>query len=491
MLYWYFLVSQLNIIESYFQHSSFSERGFWMHTIWSEFLTIIREEAGSRVVETWFKAIVFDRWDADEHIVYLVTPNSFIRNWVKKHYLTMMQLHLGRLLHVDKPRIEFISPKITHTAEIVSEDKVRPARLIPASASSRVTHEITRIDTKRLGNLNSNYSFDNFVVGPSNSLAYAAAHAVAQQPGSRYNPLFIYGKSGLGKTHLMHAIGNAIRYKYKSATVLYQTADRFVSEFITAIRFNKVHKFQTKYHSIDVLLIDDMQFIAHKEHTQEAFFHIFNALYEAHKQIIFSSDTFPQDLKGIADRLRSRLAAGLVTDIHEPSMETMIAILKKKAASSDEMLEDDVAHFIATQGFTNIRELEGAFIRVIAFASLTKQDVTLELAKRVLYRTNNVSNRHEIGFEKIIKTVEKQYHYSRSDLCSKNRNKELSEARHIAMFLMKKLTDKSLRDIGNFLGGRDHSTIMHGLQKIQWQLKESSQLLEEIKKLEADICTQS
>ena len=279
-----------------------------------------------------------------------------------------------------------------------------------------------------------------------------------------------------------------LHFLYQPA-VLYQTADRFVSEFITAIRFNKVHKFQSKYHSIDVLLVDDMQFIAHKEHTQEAFFHIFNALYESHKQIVFSSDTFPQDLKGIADRLRSRLACGLITDIHAPSLETKIAILKKKAFLSDEQIEDDVAHFIAEQSFGNIRELEGSLIRVIAFAALTKQPICMELAQKVLLRTHTVSSRHTIGFEKVIKTIEKFYSYNHTDLCSKLRNKELSEARHIAMYLMKKLTDKSLRDIGGFLGGRDHSTVMHGLQKIEWQLKTNKVLSEQIKKLEMEICT--
>lgn len=452
-----------------------------MHTnaIWNEFLTIMREEAGSRVVETWFKAIVFEKWNAVERIVYLVTPNSFVRNWVKKHYLSMMMLHLGRLLHVENPRIEFVAQK-------ASSNNQKPVNIIPASVVQS-KNSLIQAHFKKSKTIQTTYSFDNFIVGPSNSLAYAAAYAVTEQPGLRYNPLFIYGKSGLGKTHLMHAIGNTIRARYKTATVLYQTADRFVSEFITAIRFNKVHKFQNKYHTVDVLLIDDMQFIAHKEHTQEAFFHIFNALYESHKQIVFSSDTFPQDLQGIADRLRSRLAAGLITDIHEPSLETKIAILKKKASMSDEVLDDEVAHFIATQGTDNIRELEGSLIRVVAFAALTKQSVCLDLAKKVLIRNQHVSKHHLINFEKITKVVRKHYAYSQADLCSKNRSKEVAEARQVAMFLMKKLTNKSLRDIGGFLGGRDHSTVMHGLQKIECQLKVNKVLSEKIKQLEIEI----
>ncbi len=460
-----------------------------MQEIWKEFLAIIREEAGSRVVETWFKAIVLDRWDATERIVYLVAPNSFVRNWVKKHYLSLMMMHLGRLLHVENPRIEFVSPGVATTKappQSIEPSSNKSVTIIPASVV-RSKNALMHNYPKKARSINSTYSFDNFVVGPSNSLAYAAAHAVTEQPGMRYNPLFIYGKSGLGKTHLMHAIGNAIRQRYNTAKVLYQTADRFVSEFISAIRFNKVHKFKNKYHAVDVLLVDDMQFIAHKEHTQEAFFHIFNALYESHKQIVFSSDTFPQDLQGIADRLRSRLASGLVTDIHEPSLETKIAILKKKAAVNNEQIDNEVAHFIAMHSASNIRELEGSLIRVIAFAALTKQPVTLDLATKVLVRASKTSAPEIVDCKRIFKTIDKHYSYNYADLCSKNRNKELSEARQVAMFLIKKLTDKSLRDIGNLLGGRDHSTVMHGLQKIELQLKTNRDLAAKIKQLELEI----
>ncbi len=453
-----------------------------MHTIWNEFLDIIREEAGSRVVETWFRVIVFERWDAVEKVVYLTVPNSFIRNWVKKHYMSMMQLHIGRLLHVESPRIEFISKELS----ITPGSEARGLSIVPASVV-RNNRGLIKLERRRVGNISKSYLFDNFIVGPSNSLAYAAAHAVTEELGMRYNPLFVYGKSGLGKTHLMHAIGNEIKARYQNASILYQTADRFVTEFISAIRFNKVLKFQEKYHSVDVLLIDDLQFISNKEHTQEAFFHIFNALYESHKQIVFSSDTFPHDLEGIADRLRSRLSSGLVTDIHEPSLETKIAILKKKASMSDEQLDYEVAHFVASQVGSNIRELEGALIRVMAFATLTKQNITLELAKKVLLRVQYTAARRAIDFDKIIQYLEKQYPYSRQELCSKNRNKELSEMRHIAMFLMKKLTEKSLRDIGSFLGGRDHSTVVHGLQKIEIRIHHDGILQEKIRRLEKEI----
>jgi chromosomal replication initiator protein len=459
--------------------------GSIMIDVWKEFLDIAREESGSRIVETWFKAIVFDRWDASKKTVYLIAPNSFVYNWVRKHYISMMQLHLGRLLHEETPRIELIVQGTKPKSVGVVQDQV--ARIVPASIAS-VGKNLVRAGPK-LGLFNQNYLFDNFIVGPSNSLAYAAARAITEQPGMRYNPLFMYGKSGLGKTHLMYAIGNEIKTRYKDALVLYQTADRFVTEFISAIRFNKVPSFQERYNKVDVLLIDDMQFISNKEHTQEAFFHIFNALYESRKQIVFSSDAYPHDIKGIADRLRSRLTSGLVTDLREPSLETKIAILKKKSSMHEEPLSDEVAHFIASQGFSNIRELEGALIRVTAFAALTKQPITLLLAQKVLLRVyrNTETASGSISFKKIVRGVEKFSSYTMQDLCSKSRNKEVAEARHLAMFLMKKLTGKSLRDIGTFLGGRDHSTVMHGLQKIEENIKQDSGLLVKVRKLEREI----
>ncbi len=468
-----------------------------MHGIWLEFLTIVREEVGSRVVETWFKAIVFERWDAAQNSAHLVAPNAFVRDWVQKNYIPLMQMHLGRLLHVEKPRIfieisgapvvqsESCEPLLSRT----DERKRFPSRgvsVIPATVAT-AKNGLIIVDRPKYGHINKGYQFENFIVGPHNSLAYAAAYAVTEQPGQRYNPLFIYGKSGLGKTHLMHAIGNEIKTRYKDISVLYQPADRFVSEFISAIRFNKVHKFQEKYHAVDMLLIDDLQFISNKEHTQEAFFHIFNALYESRKQIIFSSDVFPQDIEGIAERLRSRLSAGLVVDIHVPSLETKIAIVKKKASMSDEQLNDEVAQFIALQASNNIRELEGALIRVLAFASLTKQEVTIELARKVLERVQYSKPQHFIDFERIVACLGKHYPYSLQDLRSKYRSKELSEVRHIAMFLMKKLTDKSLRDIGTFLGGRDHSTVMHGLQKMEEFIQQDQAIQVKIQLIEREI----
>jgi chromosomal replication initiator protein len=457
--------------------------------IWEEFLTIAKEETSSRVVETWFKAVSFHRWDALQKVVYLTAPNSFVRDWIKNNYIPLFQMHLGRLLNVESPKIMFIESVVDEKVPVESvfvDDKV-PEKTQSSVPAVQARGEIVKVNsTHNQSHINSNYIFSNFVVGPSNSLAYAAAHAITENPGKLYNPLFIYGGSGLGKTHLLHAIGNEIKNINRNASVLYQPADRFVNEFISAIRFDKMHKFQYKYKDIDVLLIDDIQFISNKEQTQEAFFHIFNSLYDAHKQIIFSSDTFPQNIQGIAERLRSRLAWGLVTDIHMPSLETKIAILKKKAEMSDANVPDDVATFIASRVVSNIRELEGALVRVVAFASLTKQPVNIELARKVLIRTNEPGPK-TVDFQGIIKLVGKAYGFTLEQLQSKNRNKELAFARQTAMFLMKKLTDRSLRDIGVYLGGRDHSTVMHAIEKIEEVLRVDHAFQVKIKNLEDGI----
>ncbi|MBS1986810.1 chromosomal replication initiator protein DnaA [Candidatus Dependentiae bacterium] len=433
--------------------------------IWEEFLTIAREEAGSRVVETWFKAVTLQRWDALNKVVYLQAPNHFVCDWVQSSYGLLLQEHLGRLFNVVKPKI-VITTEAQKQKERLDRDHaaVLPAESLSATLEPTHANKLSINRTPGLGN--KNYSFSSFVVGPSNALAYAAAQAVAQNPGTVYNPLFLFGGSGLGKTHLLHAIGQEIQANNPKAIILYQPIDRFVTEFISAIRFDRVHKFREKYKAVDVLLVDDIQFISNKEQTQEAFFHIFNALYETKKQIVFSSDTVPANIEGLAERLRSRLAWGLVADIYAPSLETKIAIIKKKADYTGQEVPDDVASFIASYVVSNVRELEGALIRVMAFASLTNQSVTIELAKKVLMRRGE-SHSHLVDFDSVIRCLSKHYPYSLEELRSKGRGKDLASVRQIAMFLMKKVTGKSLRDVGHFLGGRDHSTVMHAVGCIE------------------------
>ncbi|MCF7900523.1 chromosomal replication initiator protein DnaA, partial [Candidatus Babeliales bacterium] len=412
--------------------------------IWQDFLKIVKEEAGSRVVETWLKAVSLHQWDADAHTVYIKAPNAFVKEWIQSNYTALFQLHLGRLLHVSEPRVIFLNENEQEPKKDISElITIMPAKrsIIPP----QVKHALERRGPQgSFGRLNPTYRFDTFVVGSSNSLAYAAAHSIAEGPGSLYNPLFIYGDSGLGKTHLLHAIGNMVQQKNPQSVVLYQTADRFVNEFINAIRFNKVSLFQQKYRALDVLLIDDIQFISNKEQTQEAFFHIFNSLYDSHKQIVFSSDVFPSHIKGLAERLRSRLESGLVTDIHKPPLETKIAILKRKAMLHNEVLTDDVAEYIAQYAHSNIRELEGALIRILAFASLTKQSLSLDLAKKVLGKQQHYKEEvNHVDFEKIVSHVCKYYSYKLSDLRTDSRARQIARVRQIAMYLMKKMTKKS------------------------------------------------
>jgi len=461
--------------------------------IWNQFLQIAREEVGSRVVETWFKVVSVQRWDALSKTVYLHVPNNFIADWIRKHYMVLLRVHLGRLLHVEQPEIELVDDSYTPVPEnavLASTSEV--AKIIPAQGMMVPRKQLlSNQNVRNYGStVNCNYVFDTFVVAPSNSLAYAAAQAVAEKPGQLYNPLFIYGRSGLGKTHLMHAIANSIKMRHKKALVLYQSADRFVQEFISAIRFDTIHTFQAKYQAADVLLIDDIHFMAHKEQTQEAFFQLFNLLYDSQKQIVFSSDTFPQNMDGIAERLRSRLAWGLVTDVHVPSLETKVAILKKKAAVSNDILPDDVADFIASHVTSNIRELEGALVRILAFSSLTKQEVTMELARMVLFHTiqsQPEENRRSADFSHILKCVGKYYKYDIEELRSKNRNKDLVFARHVTMFLMKKHTNKSLRDIGMFLGSRNHATVKHGVERIEEYTKNSQDFMMQLGRIEQEV----
>ncbi len=471
-----------------------------MRFIWEDFLKIAKEELGSRVVETWFKAVSITQWDNKEKVIYLQAPNVFVCNWLEKNYRSVFQTHLGRLLNVVDPKVVFLTTSSKKNDDIESGNELqvsvieaktpqakvfRPAHVIPYNNQQK-THLIGSKPSEHQGHLNKKYVFETFVVGPSNSLAYAAACAVAQKPGDLYNPLFFYGGSGLGKTHLLHAIGNTIQAQNKKAVILYQTADRFVSEFINAIRFDKIDRFQKKYQQVDVLLIDDIQFISNKETTQEAFFHIFNSLYDARKQIVFSSDTFPQNINGIAERLRSRLASGMIADIHQPCIEVKTAILKRKAEVSGEFLSDEVAHFLASYVTSNIRELEGALIRVIAFAHLTKEPISLALVQKVFFNDEVPAEKQGIDFKVVVRAVAKHFPYSLDELRSQNRNKELALVRQLTMYIMKKHTNKSLREIGAYLGDRNHTTVKHAISKIEQCILEDAKLQRQLSTIEKE-----
>lgn len=441
------------------------------YNIWQELLLILSEEVGSRMVDTWLKAVTFSQWDRTRSVVYLVAPNKFVKEWIVNNYVPLLTLHLGRLLNACAITLSITDQQGDGGTAVaaVEAEKIQETALVQHSKMPYYN--------------NQGYSFESFVQGPNNALAYAAAQAVAQKPGAFYNPFFIYGKSGLGKTHLMHAIGTHIKEAAPQASIVYQPAERFVHEFINAIRFDKSAQFEAKYKAVDVLLIDDIQYIAHKEQTQEALFHLFNVLHANSKQIVFSSDVMPEDMKGITDRLRSRFECGLIADIQEPSLETKVAIIKKKSDAHAYCLADDVAQFIASQAY-NIRALEGALIRVMAFAHLTQQEVTLELAQKILLK-KSPEKKKSVDLERIALVVGRHFGYSLAELRAEKRYKELVLARQVALYLMKVLTENSLHEIGLFLLRKNHSTVLHAFDKIKCQIAVDVQLaadVEQIKK---------
>lgn len=449
-----------------------------MQQIWQNFLTIIKEEVGSQVVETWFKAVSVQNWDEEKKTIILNVPNQFVKNWIKEHYIILINKHLKKLLNKQIINIEFLSTIVNknQTKNIIPASIIYPTEkkdsekittIATQNTENKTNLPIQRSVPNKFNNINASYKFDSFVVGPNNSLAHAASYAVCQNLGKVYNPLFIYGGTGLGKTHLLHSIGNEVKSNNRSKAVLYQTADRFTNEFIHAIRFDKVALFRHKYQRIDLLLLDDIQFLSKKEQTQEMFFHIFNLLYEQKKQIILSSDTFPNEIRGLQSRLRSRLEWGLVVDIQIPDLETKIAILEKKAEQNSIDITEEVANFIASRVTSNIRELEGALIRVGAFGTLTNKPISLELAKKVLLHLNDNNKKEGVMLDKVLKTIARHYSISINELKSRKRQKDIAIVRQITFYLMKKLTFCSLQTIGQFVGKRDHSTVLHAINKVE------------------------
>lgn len=477
-----------------------------MLVAWEEFLKIIKEEAGAQVVETWFKAVILHDWNSATQTAILQAPNQFVISWIQEHYLELLKKHLSRLLNAHAIKIYFINaptqqdlvPKtfipassINHMIPLTSTSPIKeqtpPQTTLPVrSEYGYITPSSKKQKPKEEAQLNPLYTFDTFIVGPSNSLAHAAASAVSKNLGKSYNPLFIYGGTGLGKTHLMHAIGNEVKKNHPDLVIKYETSDHFINEFINCIRFDKNEQFRNKYQKVDLLLLDDIQFLSNKEQTQETFFHIFNALYEKQKQIILSSDTFPKEITGLQSRLKSRMEWGLVADIQLPDLETKIAILDKKAHMASITLPNDVAHFIASRVISNIRELEGALIRISAFSSLTNQPISLDMARRVLLNLNE-KKKEAIPLENVLKVVAKHYNVSVNDLRSKKRQKDIAQVRQVACFLMKKLTSSSLQSIGSFIGGRDHSTVTHAITKIESLHKVDMGFAQKIKMIEQEI----
>jgi chromosomal replication initiator protein len=415
------------------------------HTIWQNVLEYIRQGITDVEYHTWFEKI--RPMAVNAGVLELGVPNSFAADWIKKHYSEIVEEALLRL-GAQVPRFELrvvLSPA-------VQEDIFAVAKPVTSSDSR--------------GRLNSKYTFENFVVGTNNNLVHAASVAVAESPGRAYNPLFIYGGVGLGKTHLMHAVGHSVAARFPQLRIEYVTTETFTNELINAIREDRMSEFRERYRSIDLLLVDDIQFIAGKERTQEEFFHTFNALYEAHKQIILSSDRPPKDILTLESRLRSRFEWGLITDIQAPELETRIAILKMNSEYRNMRIPEEVLEYIARQITSNIRELEGALMRVIAYASLNGVELNRVVASRAL---SDVFTARESSHspDQIITATAQHFGLAVEDLRSSGRRKEVVIPRQVAMYLVRELTNASLPEIGHHFGGRDHTTVLYAIQKVQ------------------------
>jgi chromosomal replication initiator protein len=422
--------------------------------LWDEILARIETKVNRHSFYTWFKPTTFVAEDASA--VTVRVPNSLFKDWLTKHYSGVITEAMGEM-QKSSLAVNFMADSQSDAPAIaLGPDEAVVLETVPAHVPIAGS----------LPGLNPRYTFDSFIVGSSNQFAHAASRAVAEAPSRSYNPLFIYGGVGLGKTHLMHAIGQYVLQHDRSVKLTYISSERFMNEMINAVRYDRVLDFRERYRSVDVLLVDDIQFLAGKEGTQTEFFHTFNALYDSQKQIVLSSDRPPHEIPALEERLRSRFEWGLIADIQSPDLETKVAILKKKAETEAVPLPDNVAIYIAGKIKSNIRELEGSLIRLIAYASLTGQEITLPLAQDVL---KSILDHDEkaVTIEIIQKFVADYYNLKLADLKSRNNSKSVAMPRQIAMYLCKSLTHASLPEIGRSFGGKHHSTVIHSIRKVE------------------------
>ena len=422
-------------------------------SIWDQILTRIETKVNRHSFYTWFKPTAFVA-DSGTSITVRV-PNSLFKNWLTKHYSLVLS---EALVEVRRPDASLIF--VAEGAALPVMDEIELPVTPPELEVS------VPVPSTTPAGLNLRYTFDTFIVGPSNQFAHAACRAVAEAPSRSYNPLFIYGGVGLGKTHLMHAIGQYVLQHDPGLKLTYISSERFMNEMINALRYDRILDFRERYRSVDVLLVDDIQFVSGKEGTQTEFFHTFNALYDAQKQIVLSSDHPPNEIPALEERLRSRFEWGLIADIQPPDIETKVAILKRKAESEAVPLPDAVAMYIAGRIKSNIRELEGSLIRLIAYASLTGREITLDLTQEVLKNVIDQDGR-AVTIESIQKFVSDYYQLKIGELKSRNNSKSIAMPRQIAMYLCKNLTHASLPEIGRSFGGKHHSTVIHSIKKIE------------------------
>jgi chromosomal replication initiator protein len=426
--------------------------------IWDEILSRVQAKVNRHSFYTWFKPTAFVADDGRK--VTVRVPNALFKDWITKHYSGVIAEALGEVQRTDA-LVNFVA-----TGSVEADPPPPPSVPAAIEEASTMDDTLQPITSTPAAGLNPRYTFDTFIVGSSNQFAHAACRAVAEAPSRSYNPLFIYGGVGLGKTHLMHAIGHYVLHHDRNLVLTYISSERFMNEMINAVRYDRLIDFRERYRSVDVLLVDDVQFLAGKEGTQNEFFHTFNALYDSQKQIVLSSDCPPHEIEQLEERLRSRFEWGLIADIQPPDLETKVAILKKKAEAEAVPLPDSVAIYIAGRIKSNIRELEGSLIRLIAYASLTGRELSTELAQEVL---RNVKEHEEkaVTIDHIQKFVSDYYQLKLADLKSRNNSKSIAMPRQVAMYLCKALTHASLPEIGRSFGGKHHSTVIHSIRKVE------------------------
>ncbi|HBO21436.1 MULTISPECIES: chromosomal replication initiator protein DnaA [unclassified Providencia] len=450
-------------------------------SLWQQCLARLQDELPTTEFSMWIRPL---QAELNGNTLALYAPNRFVLDWVRDKYINNINELLNDFCGSNAPALHFevgnkpmsAAPTSTQTRNPTHE---KPAFVMPSAPIRPSWDNSNKVlpDVVYRSNVNPKHTFDNFVEGKSNQLARAAARQVAENPGSAYNPLFLYGGTGLGKTHLLHAVGNSIMQHKANARVVYMHSERFVQDMVKALQNNAIEEFKRYYRSVDALLIDDIQFFANKERSQEEFFHTFNALLEGNQQIILTSDRYPKEINGVEDRLKSRFGWGLTVAIEPPELETRVAILMKKADENEIQLPGEVAFFIAKRLRSNVRELEGALNRVIANANFTGRAITIDFVREAL-RDLLALQEKLVTIDNIQKTVAEYYKIKVADLLSKRRSRSVARPRQMAMALAKELTNHSLPEIGDAFGGRDHTTVLHACRKIE-QLREESHDIKE------------
>ncbi|PCI20466.1 chromosomal replication initiator protein DnaA [Candidatus Wolfebacteria bacterium] len=441
--------------------------------LWSECLDEIELNLSKANFSTWFKNTNILK--EEEGIVHIGVPNEFVKDWLFNKYHSLITKTVGDIFHKMRS-VEYVIYKIdikNKQQNLAEESKLLTTSTLP----------LNDLYINKEDNLNARYTFDSFVVGPFNELAQAAAQAIVKSPGMSYNPFFIYGGTGLGKTHLIQAIGNAIKEKHDGKKILYITLEKFAVDYVTSLQKNKPNVFKEKYRKYDVIIMDDIQFVSNKEKTQEELFHLFNTLYENNKQIIFSSDKHPNYMPGLEDRLKSRFAAGMIVDINEPEFESRLAILKSKLLQNEIILPDEIIQYVASAIQGNVRELEGSLNSVICQTQLKNRDLTLNEVKTLI--KNSIQPKKNVSIAEIVKVISGFYNIEEASIYEKTRRKEIVKARQLVMYILREDFNVSYPLIGQKLGGKDHTTVIHSCLKIKKDLKVDTSLTQEVEQLRA------